>query len=73
VEGKESIAIVTGKSSKAKGALGCWIVLTERDDWNGETYPIKEVRAFKVDGAEIKADTYYMLVEGKPVEVKNNN
>ena len=72
VEGKESVAIVTGRDSKAKGALGCWIVLTERDCWNGETYPIKEVKAFKVDGETIKSDTWYKLVEGEPVEVKED-
>ena len=70
VEGKDSIAIVTGKDSKAKGALGCWIVLTEREDWNGETYPIKNVKAFKVDGKVIKVDTYYKLIDGEAVEVK---
>ena len=70
VGGKDSIAIVTGKDSKAKGALGCWIVLTERGEWNGETYPIKEVKAFKVDGNEIKADTWYKLVDGCAVEVE---
>ena len=72
VEGKDSIAIVTGLDSKAKGALGCWIVLTERDCWNGETYPIKEVKAFKVDGETIKSDTWYKLVDGEPVEVKED-
>ena len=70
VGGKDSIAIVTGKDSKAKGALGCWIVLTEREDWNGETYPIKEVKAFRVDGEKIKADTYYKLVNGEVIEVE---
>ena len=70
VEGKESIAIVTGKDSKAKGSLGCWIVLTERGEWNGETYPILDVRAFKVDGEVIKADTWYKLIDGKAVEVE---
>jgi hypothetical protein len=68
VEGKDSIAIVTGKESKAKGAIGCWIVLTERGEWDGETYPIIEVKAFKVDGVSIKENTYYSLVNGKPVE-----
>ena len=68
VSGKESVAIVTGMDSKAKGSLGCWIVLTERGEWNGELYPIKEVRAFKVDGVEIKEDTYYKLIDGKAVE-----
>ena len=69
VEGKDSIAIVTGKDSKAKGALGCWIVLTEREDWNGESYPIKEVKVFRVDGEKIKSDTYYKLVNGEAIEV----
>ena len=68
VSGKESIAIVTGKDSKAAGALGDWIVLTEKGEWNGDTYPIKEVKAFKVDGEKIKADTFYKLVDGEPVE-----
>ncbi len=68
VSGKESIAIVTGKDSKAAGALGDWIVLTERGGWNGDTYPIKEVKAFKVDGKKIKADTFYKLVNGEAVE-----
>ena len=70
VEGKESIAIVTGKDSKTKGALGCWIVLTERGEWNGETYSILDVKAFKVDGEAIKADTWYKLIDGKAVEVE---
>ena len=70
VNGKDSIAIVTGKNSKAKGSLGCWIVLTERGEWNGETYPILDVKAFKVDGVKIKADIYYMLVEGELKEVE---
>ena len=70
VSGKESVAIVTGRDSKAAGALGDWIVLTERGEWNGDTYPIKEVKAFKVDGEKIKADTFYKLVDGEAVEVQ---
>lgn len=69
VGGRESVAIVTGKDSMAKGAPGCWIVLTERGDWDGATCPIKEVKAFKVDGEKIKADTFYKLVNGEAVEV----
>ena len=65
VEGNESIAIVTGRKSRAAGALGDWIVLTERDD----EYHILSVKAFKVDGENIKADTYYELVGGKAIEV----
>ena len=68
VSGKESIAIVTGKDSKAAGSIGDWIVLTEREEWNGDTCPIKEVKALKVDGEKIKADTFYKLVDGEAVE-----
>ena len=68
VEGKESIAIVTGIDSKACGALGCWLVLTERGEWNGETYPIKEVKAVRVDGKTIKPNTWYKLREGQIIE-----
>lgn len=64
VSGKGSVAVVTGRDSKAAGALGDWIVLTERDDW----YRIKDVKAFKVDGKKIKADTFYKLVDGEAVE-----
>ena len=70
VIGRESIAIVTGKDSRAKGALGCWIVLTERGDWDGKTYPIQSVRAFKVDGKSIKENIFYKLVNGKPQEAE---
>ena len=68
VDGKESIAIVTGFDSKASGAIGCWLVLTERSDWNGDTYHIKEVRAVKVDGEIIKPGVFYKLENGEVVE-----
>ena len=61
--GKESVAVVTGKDSKAKGAPGCWIVLTERD----YEMHILDIKAFKVDGEKIKPDTFYTLKDGVPV------
>lgn len=64
VEGFESIAIVTGYDCKAKGSLGCWIVLTERGEWDGNTYPIKCVKSFKVDGKKVKSNTWYKLING---------
>lgn len=67
--GKDSIALAAGYRCKAKGAIGCWIVLAERGEWNGNTYPIKEVKAFEVDGKKVKADTWYMLVNGELKEV----
>ena len=68
VDGKESIAIVTGVDSNASGALGCWLVLTDRGGWNGDTFPIKEVRAVKVDGETIKPGVFYKLENGEVVE-----
>ena len=68
--GKHSIAISVGYNSKARGALGTWIVLAERDEWDGEGCPIKDVRAFKVDGEQVKADTWYKLVNGILIETK---
>ena len=67
VTGKESIAIVTGKDSKAKGGIGCWIVLTERGEWDGNVYPIKEVKAVRVDGKIIKSNTYYKLINSEVI------
>jgi hypothetical protein len=68
VEGKESVAMAIGYQSKAKGALGCWIVLSEwtRDD-NGDWH-IVDVKSAKVDGKTILADTWYKLVDGQFVE-----
>lgn len=66
VEGEDSIAIATGYEGRAKGALGCYIVVAERDD----EYKLLDVKATKVDGDIIKADTYYMLVNGEFVEVE---
>ena len=64
VEGAESIAVVTGYDSKAKGAVGCWLVLAERD----EKMHILGVQAVCVDGETIKADTFYMLKNGAIIE-----
>ena len=61
---KESIAIVTGYQSKASGEIGCWLVLTERDDeWH-----IVSMQAVKVDGKEILPNVYYTLKDDKVVE-----
>ena len=68
VSGKESVAIVTGKDCKARGAIGNWIVLTERGEWDGNNYPIIEVTAFKVDGETVKENVWYKLVDGNIAE-----
>ena len=70
VEGKESIAIATGIKGRAKGALGCYIVLAEwKRDERGKWH-IMDVKSAKVDGEKIKANTFYMLENGKFKEVE---
>jgi len=69
VEGKESIAISAGLEGKAKGKIGCWIVLAEwsrkEDGWH-----IIDVKSFPVDGSMIKEDVFYSLKDGIAVEVQ---
>ena len=64
VKGQESIAVVTGRGGKAKGALGCWLVLTERD----ENWDILGVKAVKIDGEAVKPGQWYMLKNGEITE-----
>lgn len=63
-----SVAIVTGYQSKAKAGLGSAIVVAERGNWNGNTYPLINIKATIVDGEKIKADTWYTLTNGEFVE-----
>ena len=67
--GEEGVAAALGNDSKAKGALGCWIVLAawgidEESNWHR-----KDVQCFKVDGETVKPNTWYTLKDGRPVEV----
>ena len=68
VVGKDSFAVATGTCCKASGAIGCWLVLTERGPWDGDVYPVKDVRLVKVDGDAIKSGVFYMLVDGEVIE-----
>ena len=69
VTGNESIAICIGIEGKARGSLGCWLVLADwkvvRNDWC-----INEVKSVRVDGTEIKADVWYRLNGGKFLELE---
>ncbi len=70
VEGKESVAIATGIESRAKGSIGCYIVLAEWYQDEAHHWHIKHVESAKVDGEKIKADTFYTLKNGEFVEVE---
>ena len=67
VKGKESVAMAIGYNSKAKGSLGCFIVLAEYKELEGECH-IVDVKSAKVDGEKIKPDTFYKLINGEFVE-----
>ena len=56
-----------GYNSKAKGSLGCFIVLAEYKELGGK-YHIVDVKSEKVDGEKIKPDTFYKLINGEFVE-----
>ena len=59
-----AVAAVLGEGA-ARGVVGSWLVLTERDD----ECSVVEVRAVQVDGETIKPDTYYRLSGGRLVAV----
>ena len=65
--GDESIAVAGGYECRARGALGCWLVLAERDDIGH----ILGVQAVPVDGDTIRAGALYVLRGGKVVEVES--
>ena len=70
--GTESVAAALGIDSKAKGALGCWIVIAEWESDEKFNLHRKDVQCFKVDGENIKSDTWYKLKNGVLVEVSND-
>lgn len=67
--GTESVAAALGIDSKAKGALGCWIVIAEWERDEEFNWHRKDVQCFKVDGVTVKPDTWYKLKNGVLVEV----
>ena len=67
--GEEGVAAALGNDNKAKGALGCWIVLAEWGIDKESNWHRKDVQCFKVDGETVKPNTWYTLKDGRPVEV----
>ena len=67
--GERGVAAALGSDSKAKGALGCWIVLSEWGIDEESNWHRKDVQCFKVDGETVKPNTWYTLKDGRPVEV----
>ena len=66
--GKNCVMMSAGNEGQAKGKIGSWIVLTEWKSRGHESIPT--VVAKRIDGTEVKEDTWYTLKNGEFVEVK---
>ncbi len=67
--GEDSVIMCAGNESKAKAKVGSWITLTEWkwSDEKNHNVPVC-VKTEYVDGENIKADTWYQLINEKFVE-----
>lgn len=65
-DGKDNIAVANGAHSKARGILGCYLVLTEYDDDGNMLW----AKMAKVDGTHIKENVWYTLKNGEFVEAE---
>ena len=64
--GKQCVAVAWGQDSLARGSVGNWLVVSERDD-DGNIIDAKIVR---VDGEVVKENTWYTLQNGEISEVE---
>ena len=74
-EDKDSIAVAWGYHGKAKGVIGSYLVLAdwegdEDDYWTQELWSLKGAKMVRVDGTNIKANTWYTMINGEIVECK---
>lgn len=74
-EDKDSIAVAWGYHGKAKGVLGSYLVLAdwegdERNYWTQELWSLKGAKMVRVDGEKIKENTFYTMINGEIVEVR---
>ena len=66
-----AIAASIGLNAKAKGGVGCWIVLSEWKEISWNERELICVKTTLVDGIIIKANVYYKLINGEFTEVKS--
>ena len=72
-----SCAIAWGPESKANGVKGSHLVLAEWESnggkyWEEETWKFKGATMVRVDGENIKENTWYGLKNGKVIEIKED-
>ena len=71
------MAIAWGYRGKAKGVLGSYLVLAdwegnERNYWTQNQWKFKGAKMVRVDGENIKPDTWYTMKDGKIVEAEES-
>ena len=64
--GNQCVAVAWGQDSLARGSVGNWLLVSERDD-DGNIIDAKIVR---VDGEAVKENTWYTLQNGEISEVE---
>ena len=74
----ESIAVAWGYKGKAKGVIGSYLVLAdwegnENKYWTQEEWNLKGAKMIRVDGVNIKENTYYTMLNGEVVETKQKS
>ena len=65
-DGKDNVAVANGAHSKARGVLGCYLMLTEYDDDGNMLW----AKMAKVDGVSVKENVWYTLKNGEFAETK---
>ena len=66
---EKGLAIATGRGGLAKGIIGSWLILAERDRYER----IISIAHVQVDGEQIKEDTWYTLQKGTIVVANDTN
>ena len=66
--GYQGVACALGINGKAKAKIGGWIICAEWKETEPSKWERADVRCAKVDGENIKDDTWYTLRNGKFVE-----
>ena len=73
----DSVAVAWGYHGKAKGVLGSHLVLAdwegnEKNYWTKNEWKFKGAKMVRVDGDNIKPDTWYTMKDGEIVEVEES-
>ena len=73
---KGSIAVAWGYHGKARGVIGSYLVLAdwdgdERNWWKPELWTLTGAKLVRVDGENIKENTWYTMKNGEIVEAKD--